>query len=96
MKIDGLSFTEAVERLADKYGVQLRREEGDGRDERPAGPQRSRLVEANRIAQEFYAEQLRGARGPGRPSVPASSAASTAPPPSASATATPRATARRC
>ncbi len=59
MKIDGLSFTEAVERLADKYGVQLRREEGDGRDERPKGPQRSRLVEANRIAQEFYAEQLR-------------------------------------
>jgi DNA primase len=59
MKIDGLSFVEAVERLADKYGVQLRREEGDGRDERPKGPQRSRLVEANRIAQEFYAEQLR-------------------------------------
>ncbi|WP_432479750.1 DNA primase [Nocardioides sp. GXQ0305] len=61
MKIDGLGFTEAVERLAEKYGVRLRREEGDGpRDDRPRGPQRSRLVEANRVAQEFYADQLRG------------------------------------
>ena len=35
MKIDGLGFTEAVERLADQYGVTLRREEGDVRDDRP-------------------------------------------------------------
>ena len=61
MQMDGLGFTEAVERLAEKYGVRLRREEGDGpREERPRGPQRSRLIEANRIAQEFYADQLRG------------------------------------
>ncbi|QBR91604.1 DNA primase [Nocardioides euryhalodurans] len=60
MKLDGLGFTEAVERLAEKYGVQLRREDGDGpREDRPRGPQRSRLVEANRVAQEFYADQLR-------------------------------------
>ncbi len=60
MKIDGLSFVDAVERMAEKYGVRLRREEGDGtRDERPRGPQRSRLIEANRVAQAFYAEQLR-------------------------------------
>ena len=38
MKIDGLGFAEAVERLADKYGVTLRREEGDDRRERPRGP----------------------------------------------------------
>ena len=31
MKIDGLGFAEAVERLADRYGVTLRREEGDVR-----------------------------------------------------------------
>ncbi|MCD4534572.1 DNA primase [Nocardioides sp. cx-169] len=58
MKIDGLSFGEAVERLADKVGVQLRREDGDERDQRPKGPPRARLVEANKVAQEFYAEQL--------------------------------------
>jgi DNA primase len=59
MKIDGLGFGEAVERLADKYGVQLRREDGgEVRDDRPRGPQRSRLIEAHRIAQEFYADQL--------------------------------------
>ena len=59
MKIDGLGFAEAVERLADKYGVQLRREEG-GEDDRPKGPQRRRLIEAHAVAQEFYAAQLRG------------------------------------
>ena len=40
MKIDGLSFAEALERLADKYGVVLRREDGDAapsaRGARPA------------------------------------------------------------
>ena len=57
MKIDGLSFSEAVERMADKYGIQLRRDES-GHDDRPKGPQRRRLVEAHAVAQEFYAEQL--------------------------------------
>ncbi len=58
MKIDGLTFSEAVERLGDKYGVQLRREEGDVREDRPKGPARQRLIEANREAQEFYTAQL--------------------------------------
>ncbi|GAA4693891.1 DNA primase [Nocardioides conyzicola] len=58
MKIDGLTFGETVERLADKYGVQLRREEGGVQEERPKGPPRQRLIDANKIAQEFYAEQL--------------------------------------
>ena len=58
MQIDGLAFAEAVERLADKYGVQLRREEGDVREDRPKGPARQRLIEAHREAQEFYAGQL--------------------------------------
>ncbi len=59
MDIDGLSFAESVERLADKFGVQLKRDEdGTGRDERPKGPQRRRLVEANAAAQDYYADQL--------------------------------------
>ena len=59
MDIDGLSFGESVERLADKFGVQLKRDEdGSGRDDRPKGPQRRRLIEANAVAQEWYAEQL--------------------------------------
>jgi len=61
MKTDGLGFTEAVERLADRYGVTLRREEGEVREERPRGPQRGRLVEANKVAQEFYADALASA-----------------------------------
>jgi DNA primase len=58
MKIDGLGFTEVVERLADKYGVTLRHEEGDARADRPRGPQRARLIEAHRVAQRFYADAL--------------------------------------
>ncbi|NPC98304.1 DNA primase [Nocardioides sp. zg-DK7169] len=58
MEVEALSFAESVERLADKFGVQLKREEGDERVERPKGPQRSKLLEAHRVAQEFYAEQL--------------------------------------
>ncbi|MEU0313377.1 DNA primase [Nocardioides sp. NPDC006273] len=57
MKLEGLSFFEAVERLGDKIGVQIQREEGD---EAPVkrGPSRGKLVEAHKVAAEFYAEQL--------------------------------------
>lgn len=58
MKIDGLGFTEAVERLADKVGVTVRREDGPAKPDRPRGPQRARLIEANKVAQLFYAEAL--------------------------------------
>lgn len=57
-QIDGLGFVEAVERLAETFGVQLRREEDDGRPQAPRGPQRGRLVEANKVAEAFYREQL--------------------------------------
>src|SRR5829696_4612697 len=57
-RVDGLSFAEAVERLADRAGVQLRYEQGGAAPTRPQG-QRGRLVEANRLAAEFYAAQLR-------------------------------------
>jgi DNA primase len=58
MKLDGLTFVETVERLAEKYGVELKREEGEGAEERAKGPARGKLIEAHRVAQEFYAEQL--------------------------------------
>jgi len=57
MDIEHLTFAEAVERLAEKAGVQLRYEEGGPSTSRPAG-QRSRLVAASTAAAEFYAEQL--------------------------------------
>ena len=59
-KIEGLGFAETVERLADRYGVQLRYAEGGpGTTARREGaPQRSRLLEAHRLAAGFYAGQL--------------------------------------
>jgi DNA primase len=57
MQIDHLTFAETVERLADRYGVQLRYEEGGVTPGRQQG-QRTRLVEAHRAAAQFYAEQL--------------------------------------
>ncbi len=57
-EIEGLSFAEAVERLAEKFGVTLRYdEEGHGGPRRDIG-QRQRLIDAHRQAAEFYATQL--------------------------------------
>lgn len=58
MKIDHLSFTETVERLAERIGYTLHYEEGrPGANLAPAG-QRSRLIAANAAAAKFYQEQL--------------------------------------
>ncbi|HEY7598157.1 MAG TPA: DNA primase [Actinophytocola sp.] len=57
MKIDHLSFVEAVERLAERAGVQLTYEGGTPSRQRDRGT-RTRLVDAHRTAAEFYAEQL--------------------------------------
>src|SRR5215204_4397387 len=55
-KIDNLSFTEAVERLADRVGLQLRHTEDHGHRAEPG--QRVRLMEALQAAAEFFIEQL--------------------------------------
>ena len=58
-KIDGLSFVEAVERLAARAGVDLRYEQGGyvpGQEQ----SQRRRLIDAHRAAADFYAERLGG------------------------------------
>lgn len=57
-KVDALSFTEAVEKLAAKYNIQLRYEEGSGGANAPQKGQRTRLMEAHNIAATFYQEQL--------------------------------------
>jgi DNA primase len=56
MKMDHLSFTETIERLADRIGYQLRYEEGNFTPA-PAG-NRSRLISANALAAKFYQDQL--------------------------------------
>ncbi len=56
-KVDHLSFVEAIERLAGQAGIELRYQEGGAAPIRQHG-QRARLVEAHRLAQEFYADQL--------------------------------------
>jgi DNA primase len=56
-EIDSLSFIEAVERLAGRAGIDLRYEQGGyvpGQEQ----SRRRRLVDAHRIAAEFYAGQL--------------------------------------
>ncbi|KMS92352.1 DNA primase, partial [Streptomyces regensis] len=60
MQIEHLPFVEAVERLADRIGLQLTYE-GGGRDVRRENRgTRLRLVEVHKAAQAFYAEQLAG------------------------------------
>ncbi|GGT13322.1 DNA primase [Streptomyces atratus] len=57
MKIDHLSFSETVERLAAKAGITLRYEEGGYNPSHQRG-ERIRLVEAHKVAAQFYVEQL--------------------------------------
>ncbi|MGW0630259.1 DNA primase [Streptomyces sp. NPDC002758] len=57
MKVDHLSFSEAVERLAAQAGITLRYEEGGYNPAHQRG-ERIRLVEAHKVAAQWYAEQL--------------------------------------
>ncbi|MFE6825688.1 DNA primase [Streptomyces sp. NPDC057690] len=57
MKVDHLTFSEVVERLAAQAGITLRYEEGGYNPAHQRG-ERIRLVEAHKIAAEWYAEQL--------------------------------------
>lgn len=60
MEIDGLAFAEAVERLAVRYGVQLRYTETapGARPEKRETHLRPRLLEAHKAAAAFYVDAL--------------------------------------
>ncbi|MET9276191.1 DNA primase [Kribbella sp. NPDC003557] len=60
-KVDQITFSEAVETLAAKVGIQLRYEDSGAPVQRGPGNQRPRLVEAHKVAAEFYVDQLFGA-----------------------------------
>ncbi|BBG03431.1 MULTISPECIES: DNA primase [Pseudonocardia] len=62
MKMEMVGFPEAVERLADRCGLRLTYEGGGSSVQRDRGT-RSRLLEINKKAAEFYAEQLRTPAG---------------------------------
>jgi DNA primase len=56
--IDSLTFVEAVEKLAARAGIDLRYEQGGyvpGQEQ----SQRRRLIDAHKVAQQFFEEQLR-------------------------------------
>ncbi len=55
-KVSNLSFTEAVQQLADRTGVQLRISDDGGPRHEPG--LRVRIMEANSAASEFYSRQL--------------------------------------
>ena len=57
-KIDGLGFTEAVEHLASRVGVQLQYEEGGAPRPGEESGRRQRLLEAHRATAAYYVEQL--------------------------------------
>ncbi len=64
-KIEHIPFVEAVELLARKTGMELHYEE-EGRSARrdqPSGPSRSRLIDAHRVAVDFYAGRLHTPEG---------------------------------
>jgi DNA primase len=62
MKIDHLTFTETIERLADRIGYTLRYDEGSSGPVVTSGA-RSRLISANGEAAKFYQDQLNTSPG---------------------------------
>jgi DNA primase len=57
-QVDGLGFTEAVEYLASRVGIQLRYEEGGAPRPGDEPGRRRRLIEAHAVAEVFFREQL--------------------------------------
>ncbi|GAA2063479.1 MULTISPECIES: DNA primase [Leifsonia] len=57
LKMDHVSFTDAVERLAARIGYQLHYEEGGGGPSENSG-NRARLLAANAAAEEFFRDRL--------------------------------------
>ncbi len=56
-RIEHLTFQEAVEKLAARFGIELQYEETSTGARRPQG-ERTRLLEAHRVAAAYYSEQL--------------------------------------
>jgi DNA primase len=59
--VDSLTFAEAIERLAARSGIGLRYEQG-GYVPGQETSQRRRLIEAHKVAQEFYAQKMTDAQ----------------------------------
>ncbi|XCB30305.1 DNA primase [Arcanobacterium hippocoleae] len=57
-ELETIGFGEAVEFLARKTGVQIEYEEGTGRSENKSEVTRGRLIDAHRIAVDFFQAQL--------------------------------------
>lgn len=57
-KVDALSFTESVERLAGRVGYTLHYEDGGQADD---GQKRSRLLQVNKEAEDFFRSQIHSA-----------------------------------
>ena len=52
-KIENIGFVEAVELLARKFGIELHYEDG-GPERKPGEPSKRRLIDAHRVAQQFF------------------------------------------
>lgn len=58
MKMEHTTFSETVERLAAKAGIELHYEDGGTGPDREQVGRRQRLLEANKVADEYFREQL--------------------------------------
>jgi DNA primase len=63
MRIEGLSFPEAVERVGARFGIEVHHEHQTGEQVDQARAHRSQLLELMRIAENFFCQQLDGPGG---------------------------------
>ncbi|MCY1158413.1 MAG: primase, partial [Citricoccus sp.] len=59
MKMEHTTFAETVERLAARAGIELHYEDGGSGPDREQVGRRQRLLEANKVADEYFQSQLR-------------------------------------
>ncbi|GAB2904631.1 DNA primase [Neomicrococcus lactis] len=62
MKMDHTTFSETVERLAARLGMELRYEDGGSGPSKQDYGRRQRLLDAHKVAEEFFQSQLRDRR----------------------------------
>ncbi|MEY9859266.1 DNA primase [Catenulispora sp. GAS73] len=58
MEYDHLTFAEAVERLASQYNIELRYTEGGYTKQGEGRSERTRLIDAHKVATEYFVDQL--------------------------------------
>lgn len=63
MRIEGIEFSDALDRLCDKAGIERRKRDDSESERRPTKSERESVYELNALAVDYWHKQLRGEAG---------------------------------